>query len=333
MKALVTGGGGYLGRHIAAQLLARGDEVWVLGRRRYPAVEALGAQGVVCDLGRDDPALTEAVRGMAVVFHAAALPPNWGTRETFWATNVEGTERVIAACREAGVPRLVYTGSPSCTFDGGDADGVTEQDCPYPEVFEGPYPETKAAAEQRVLAANGAGLSTTSLRPHLIYGPEEPHMLPRIIQRNRSGRLPIIGDGSNRVGLTFIDNAAAAHIQAADALGEGSPNAGRAYFVTDPEPVRLWDWLNQLLVDLGEPRIQRSVSLATARRLGRVLELLWTWLPLPGDPPMTRFVASALATTHWYDLAAARADFGLTAAVSSEEAMVRTVDWFRENPV
>lgn len=332
MRALVTGGGGYVGRHVVKALRARGDEVIVVGRHRYPEVEALGAVGVQADLARDDLRLFEAMRGVDVVFHVAALPPVHAPRRHFWETNVGGTQRVLDACIAAGVPRLVFTGTPSATFDGRDVKGGTEASCPYPPRYETPYAETKAEAERRVLAANGDGLSTTAIRPHLVYGPEEPHMLPRVILRNRAGRLAIIGDGTNEVGLTCVENAAAAHLQAADALGPGSANAGRAYFVTDATPVRLWTWINDLLEAIGEPRISRHVSLGLARTLGAVCEALWT-LPLPGEPPMTRFVASNLATSHWYDLSAARADFGYREVVSAEEGLARTVAWFRAHPV
>lgn len=333
MRALVTGGGGYVGRHIAKALLARGDEVVVLGRSRYPEVEAWGARGVQADLGTEDPRLAPAFTGIDVVFHAAALPPYHAPEAVFRATNLEGTRRVLEACRAAGVPRLVFTGTPSATFNGTSVEGGTEADCPYPERFETPYAATKAAAERLVLAANGAQLATTTLRPHLVYGPEEPHMLPRVVQRNRAGRLRIIGDGTNRVGLTHVENAAAAHLQAADALAVGSANAGKAYFVTDREPVRLWDWLNAFLEGVGEPRIRGRVSLGTARAIGAVMETLWGVLPLPGEPPMTRFVASNLATSHWYDLSAARSDFGYREVIEGDLGLERTIAWFRAHPV
>ncbi|MCB9680753.1 MAG: NAD-dependent epimerase/dehydratase family protein [Alphaproteobacteria bacterium] len=333
MKALVTGGGGYLGKAIVRQLLDRGDAVVVVGRSAYPEVTAWGATCVPVDLSTDDPALVRACEGVDVVFHVAALPPYAAKPDVFVATNVGGTERVVAACRAAGVPRLVFTSTPSATFDGTDAEGVTEADCPYPDRYETPYAETKARAEQHVLAAHGADLLTTALRPHLIYGPEEPHMLPRLIQRNRAGRLRIIGDGTNRVGLTYIDNAAAAHLQAADALAPGSAHGGKAYFVTDPEPVVLWDWIHALFVGVGEPPLRRHVSLGAARAAGTVFEGIWSLFGLSGVPPMTRFVASQLATSHWYDLSGGRADFGLHAPVSGDDGLARTIAWFRDHPV
>lgn len=280
MIALVTGGGGYIGRHVAAQLLARGDEVIVLGRHRYPDVEALGARGVVADLGSDTADLAQHFVGVDVVLHTAAMTPVHAPRSAFTAINVDGTRRVVDACLAAGVSRLVFTSTPSVAHAEGDTEGLREEQCPYPDHYESPYADTKAEAERLVLAANGPKLATTALRPHIVYGPDEPHMLPRILARHRAGRLRIIGDGTNRVGLTYIDNAAAAHVSAADALAVGSANAGRPYFVTDAEPVVLWSWLNELFAGVGLPPLGRRISLGTARAIGAVCEAAWGVLPL-----------------------------------------------------
>ncbi|HMV67928.1 MAG TPA: NAD-dependent epimerase/dehydratase family protein, partial [Myxococcota bacterium] len=263
-----------------------------------------------------------------VALHAAALPPHHAPRRLFEATNVDGTRRVLDAWRAAGVRRLVYTSTPSVAFSGEDQDGVTEARAPYPPTYLSPYAETKARAERMALAANGPDLAVTALRPRLIYGPAEPHMIPRILDRHRAGRLRIIGDGRNRVGLTFIDNAAAAHLQAADRLTPGAPHAGRAYFITDLEPVLLWPWLNDLFAGLGLPPLERRLSLGAARALGAVAELAWAALPMRGDPPMTRFTATNLARTAWYDLSGARADFGYAPPVDGAEGLRRTIAWF-----
>lgn len=329
MRTVVTGGGGFLGAEIVAQLRARGDEVVVLGRGRYPAVEALGATCVPWDLAVERTGLADVLRGADVVIHTAAKAGVWGLLAEYRNINVDGTRRMLEASRAAGVPRFVYTSSPSCTFDGQDHEGRTEADCPYPTRFEAIYPATKAEAERLVLAANGPDLATTALRPHLIWGPGDPHLLPRLINRQRAGRLAMVGDGRNRVGLTHVANAAVAHVQAADALRPGSRNAGKAYFVTDPEPVVLWDWTNRLLTEVGAGPVTRRVPLGLARAGGAVLEGIWRLFGLSGEPPMTRFVASQLATSHWYDLRGAREDFGLTAVTDPDAAFRDTVAYFR----
>jgi nucleoside-diphosphate-sugar epimerase len=328
VKALVTGGGGFLGRAITEQLLARGDAVTILARSRYPEVEALGASSIQLDLTQPD-GLTEAIRGHDVVFHVASKTGIWGPREEFMRINVEGTDNLLEACREAGVQRLVYTSSPSATFDGTDAVNATEADCPYPDHFEADYPESKAIAEKHVLEASDEAMATTALRPHLIWGPRDPHIIPRLMLRRQQGRLARVGDGTNKVAITYIDNAAAAHLQAADVLAPGSVNAGKAYFISDEQPVVLWPWIDQLLVDVGLAPLDRSVSAGLARMIGGSLEWVWRLLRLGGEPPMTRFVAAELASSHWYDLSAAKADFGYHPVIDPAEAMSRTVEAFR----
>ncbi len=330
MHALVTGGGGFLGRAVTEQLLARGDEVTILARSCYPDVEALGARGVQADLRRLET-LSGVLEGIDVVFHVASKTGVWGPRDEFMEINVDGTRNLVEACWAQGVDRLVYTSSPSATFDGGDAEGITEADAPYPDRFDTAYPESKARAEQVIKDANGPHLTTTILRPHLIYGPREPHMLPRLIDRLQQGRLMRIGDGRNKVALTYIDNAAAAHLQAADALVKAGPNAGKAYFITDGPPVELWSWLDRFFVGIGLSPIQRSVSPGVARTVSGVLEWVWRTFSLDGEPPMTRFAAAQLSTSHYYDLSAARADFGYAPPVDGEEGLRRTIAWFREH--
>ena len=329
MKALVTGGGGFLGRVIVEQLLERGDAVTVLSRSRYPEVEALGAAGLAMDLSRDTPDLVEKLRGHDTVFHVAAKAGVWGKRSDFFDINVEGTRRILEAAKAVGVKRFVYTSSPSAVWSGTDEDGLSEADCPYPTTYLAHYPESKATAEQLVLAANGPDFSTTALRPHLIWGPRDPHLVPRLLDRGRAGKLKIVGGGRNRVGITYVDNAAHAHVLAADALKPGSANAAKAYFITDDTPVVLWDWINTLFGELGVAPVTGRVSVGLARLAGSVLEWIWRTFNRPGEPPMTRFVAGQLSTHHHYDLSAARADFGYAMKVEPEVGFARMVDWFK----
>lgn len=324
-RALVTGGGGFLGRRIVEMLLEEGHQVRFLARGRYPDVEALGAEGLQVDL-RDAEGLVAAAEGCEVVFHVASVAGYWGSRQLFEDTNVRGTENVLAACRAAGVPKLVYTSTPSVIGYGHDAEGIAS--APYPASWESLYGETKAKAEQRVLAANGPGLATVSLRPHLIIGPRDTNLLPRVIARARQGRLAIIGDGANQVDLTYVDNAAGAHLDAWAALTDSTaPCAGKAYFISNGEPVRLWAWVNEVLPRVGVPPVTRRVPLRVATALGAALEWVWRTFHLSGEPRMTRFLALAMARSHWYDMEPARRDFGYTVRVPMTEATERTVAW------
>ncbi len=323
MRALVTGGGGFLGGAIVRALLEEGDTVTSVSRGDYPHLRELGAETHQADLA-DPRSLDDVLPGHDVVFHTAALTGIWGQREDFFRTNVLGTRNVLAACRESGIGRLVYTSSPSVCFDGKDHLSATN-DLPYAARFLCAYPETKAQAEREVLQANSPTLATCALRPHLIFGPGDPHLVPRLLDRARKGRLRIVGDGANEVSLTFVDNAAAAHLDAAASLEFDAPHAGEAYFIGQEKTVSLWSWINALLADMGIAPVEKRVPLSMAYGAGLFLEWGWRLLPLSGEPPMTRFVASQLATSHSYDLTPAKRDFGYTERVDLVEATRRLV--------
>jgi len=290
-------------------------------RSRYPWLDELGVEQALGDLAQLAD-VERAVSGCDVVFHVAAKAGVWGRYSAFFDTNVTGTQNVIAACKKHGVRRLVYTSTPSVVHAGQDVEGATEA-LPYPKHFEAAYSETKATAEKAVLAANGPDLATVSLRPHLIFGPSDPHLVPRIIDAARKGKLRRIGSRPVKVDVTYIDNAAQAHLDAADRLDIGTGPAGKAYFVSNGEPVELWPFIDRILVEAGAPPVTRRVSAWKAKLAGRVLEYVYWLLPLPGEPPMTRFVASQLSTSHWYDISAARRDLGYEPSVSVEEGLKR----------
>lgn len=324
MKHLVTGGGGFLGRYIVEKLIARGDSVRVLGRGRYPELGKLGAEIAQADI-RDPRAVTEACDKVDVVFHVAALPAVWGRWHDFYAINVKGTENVLAGCRAQGVPRLVYTSTPSVVFDQSDLSNIDES-YPYPKRYNCYYPETKAMAERLVTAANGRdGLLTTSLRPHLVWGPRDNHLIPKVLQRARAGQLFIVGDGLNKVDITYVENAADAHLQAADCLKAGSPVAGQVYFISQGEPVLLWEFINRLLERLGIPKVTRAVSYNSARSVGAVLETVYGLFSLSAEPRMTRFLAAQLAKSHYFDISRAKRDFGYEPRISTREGLERLV--------
>ncbi|MCA8980076.1 MAG: NAD-dependent epimerase/dehydratase family protein [Planctomycetes bacterium] len=329
MKALVTGGGGFLGGAIVRRLVARGDQVTSLSRGRYAELDRLGVRHLQADLA-DCAAVREAVRGHDTVFHVAAKAGVWGRREDFWRANVEGTRNLLCASIDAGVARFVFTSSPSVCFDGGDHKGASN-DLPRAHRFLAPYPETKAIAEALVLDANGeGGLATCALRPHLIFGPGDPHILPRLVASARAGKLAIVGTGENEVTLTYVENAALAHLAAADALSPDAPHAGKAYFIGQANAVRLWPWINGLLERLGERPVTRKVPVRAAYTAGLLMESVWRGLRLRGEPRMTRFVALQLATSHSYTMTPAQRDFGYEPEVDMDEALERTVDWLRQ---
>lgn len=371
-STLVTGGTGFLGRRLVERLLAAGRSVAVLGRTSAPDLVARGVRFIQVSLD-DTTAVRAACAQVDTVFHVAARVGVWGRYEDFFRTNVLGTRAILAGCREHGVKHLVYTSTPSVVYNGRDLAGADESlpltaDCPSA------YPLTKAIAEREVLAANSAGLRTIALRPHLIWGVGDPHLVPRVLERARAGRLRIIGTGTNRVDMVHVENAVDAHLLAETALkkchvirdtlteaerlqdfapgsnrsrqagADGALNAGalgaagaadeavaarrpdgRAFFVTNGEPVLLWEWINALLAALGEPPVTRHLSLRTASAIGALCEVAWRALPLRGEPPMTRFVASELAKDHWFDITAARRDLGYAPRISMAQGTAELV--------
>ncbi|VTR99511.1 3-beta hydroxysteroid dehydrogenase : 3-beta-hydroxysteroid dehydrogenase/isomerase family protein OS=Geobacter bemidjiensis (strain Bem / ATCC BAA-1014 / DSM 16622) GN=Gbem_2099 PE=4 SV=1: 3Beta_HSD [Gemmata massiliana] len=321
MKAVVTGGGGFLGGAVVRLLRQRGDSVRSFTRSAYPWLDELGVEQSLGDLSNPE-AVERAVEGCDVVFHVAAKAGVWGRYSDYFDTNVTGTLNVVAACKKLGVRRLVYTSTPSVVHEGKDNEGANES-LPYSKHFYTYYSETKAKAEKAVLAANGPDLATVSLRPHLIFGPGDPHLIPRIIASARAGKLKRIGSRPVKVDVTYIDNAAQSQLDAADRLDIGSPLAGKAYFISNNEPVELWPFIDRVLAEAGAPPVTKRISAWKAKLAGRVLEWLYWGLRLPGEPPMTRFVASQMSTSHWYDISAARRDLGYEPRVSVEEGLKR----------
>lgn len=328
MKALVTGGGGFLGGVIVRMLREQGDQVVSISRGRYPELDSLGVEQVQGNLA-DQAAVIKAAHGCDIVFHVAAKAGIWGSYDSFYQANVVGTQNVLTACKELGITTLVYTSSPSVVFDGSDVEGGNES-LPYPAQFEAFYPQTKALAEQLVLAANSPQLATVSLRPHLIWGPGDNHLVPRIIAKGKTGRLRRIDTLPCLVDTVYVDNAARAHLQAAAKLAPGSPVAGKAYFISNDEPIELWEMVNKILAAGGVAPVTRSISPQAAYTIGTICEKIWGWLKLSGEPPMTRFVAKELATSHWFDISAAKRDFGYQPEVTTEEGLQRLANWLQK---
>lgn len=323
MKILVTGGGGFLGQALCRGLRARGHDVVSFNRGRYASLEAMGVQQVQGDLAARE-AVVAAARGCDAVFHNAAKAGAWGSYRSYHDANVVGTRNVIDACTTHGIARLVYTSTPSVTHrkthpvEGGTADTV-----PYGEHLKAPYAATKLIAEKLVLAANGNALATVALRPRLIWGVGDNQLLPRLVERAKAGRLRFVGDGGNRIDTTYIDNAAQAHFDAFEHLAPGAACAGRAYFISNAEPRTVREIVNGLLQAAGAPIVEKTIPIGVAYAAGAVCEGLWHVLPLKGEPPMTRFLAEQLSTTHWYDMAPARRDFGYAPRITIDEGLAR----------
>jgi len=321
MNAMVTGGGGFLGGAIVRMLVESGYKVRSFSRGEYPILRHLGVEQIRGKL-EDQEAVVKAARGCELVFHVAAKAGICGSYHDFYQTNVVGTGNVLAACQKNGISRLVYTSSPSVVFDGSDVEGGNES-LPYPAGYEAHYPQTKAMAERLLLKANSPELAVVALRPHLIWGPGDNNLVPRILAKGRTGKLRRIGNRPCVVDTVYVDNAARAHLLAADKLFPGSVVSGKSYFISNNEPLPLWEMVNRILAAADIPPVSRSISPELAYAVGCICEVLWRVLPLSGEPPMTRFVAHELTAAHWFDTSAARSDFGYDPEISISEGLLR----------
>lgn len=330
MKALVTGGGGFLGGAIIDLLLSKGAAVRCLARGEYPRLTKLGVECLRGDV-TDQAAAAQACKGCDTVFHVAAKVGMWGRYDDFYSTNVTGTANIIAAAKAAGAARFVFTSTPSVVYAGGDVEGWDET-APYPRSFDSYYAETKAKAERMALAANSPAFATVSLRPHLVWGPGHDHMISRIIAQGKAGKVKRIGGFNKLIDTTYIDDAAAAHWLAAEKLSPGAACAGKAYFISQGDPRPNWDIVNMILAAAGAGPVTRTVPYIAAYAAAAALETAWRLARAGTEPPLTRFVLQQLTTAHWFNISAARRDLGYAPSVSIEQGMKNLSEWLRRSP-
>ena len=330
-RVLITGAGGFLGFALASQLVQEGREVHGFSHRSYPQLSALGVHQHQGELA-DPTAVADAVAGCEAVFHVAARPGAWGAYRDYYQTNFVGTENVIAACRQHQVRDLIYTSTPSVIGRGEDLEGVDES-LDYPKSFRAAYPETKAMAERLVRDAHGDDLRTVSLRPHLIWGPGDTSLLPRIVDRAKAGKLRRIeakgAQAEKLIDTTYIDDAVQAHLRAAAALAANDDAVmGKVYFISSGQPIGTWTMINRMLAAAGMPPITRRMSPPLAKFIGATCEGIYGLVRAKAEPPLTRWVADELATAHWFDISAARRDLGYVPTIDMDEGMRRLAAWW-----
>ena len=328
MRILVTGGGGFLGTYIVKELLKNSSYIVTnFSRHSYAHLEDLGVPTIKGDLTKAEDVERALAQGFDAVFHVAALAGIWGRHQDFLNINYFGTKNILEAAQKFGVKRFVYTSTPSVVFGKDDLLGVDES-TPYPKEHLTPYAETKTMAEKLVLQSNnGNDFLTCAIRPHLIWGPGDPHLFPRVIQKGKEGKLRIVGDGENLVDIIYVENAALAHVKAFENLIPGSRVCGEAYFVGQERPVKLWDFINQVLGFVKVEPVMKVIDVDTAYRLGWMLEKVFKLAGIQKpEPPMTRFVALNLGKSHYFSHAKAKRDFGYEPRVTIEEGLKRTFE-------
>jgi nucleoside-diphosphate-sugar epimerase len=327
-RVLVTGGGGFLGRYIVERLLElKCGKIKSLGRSPQPELEELGVE-VFCGNIADRGIVFNACNECDIVFHTAAKAGIWGSYKDFYAVNVTGTENIIAGCIENSVSTLINTSTPSVVCASHDIINGTEE-LLYPKNFPAHYPATKAEAEQMVTEASSQELRTVSLRPHLLWGVRDPHILPKLAKRAVQKRLVQIGAGNNVVDMTHVKNAAEAHIKAAEAVTADFAISGRQYFISDDSPVNLWEWIRGFIEDLCLPGIKRGISFKKAYFIGTLMEIIYRILSIKSEPPMTRFVAVQMAYSHCFDISAAKRDLHYKPSVNNKKAYKDSIEWIK----
>jgi 2-alkyl-3-oxoalkanoate reductase len=321
VRVLVTGASGLLGRSVARFVAAAGHDVRTFQRR--PS----GVAGVEDTLGSvtDPVAVQYAVDGMDAVIHLAAKVSLAGNPADFDSVNVGGTRAVVRAAMECRTGRLVYVSSPSVAHAGASivGDGAAPAD---PVRARGDYARTKAQAEVLALAADSAALRVVAVRPHLVWGPGDTQLVARIVERARTGRLPLLGHGAALIDTTYIDNAASA---IATALERVDAVHGRAYVVTNGEPRPVAELLAGICGAAGVPAPAWRVPAGLARAAGSAIEAVWRLRPGVDEPPMTRFLAEQLSTAHWFDQRQTRSDLHWTPSVSLDEGFARLAASYR----
>ncbi len=307
-RVLVSGYGGFLGSAICRQLIHEGFQVVGLARKSYPSLASIGVQTIQGDAA-DRETVQSLVSRCDAVIHTAAIAGVGGHPSDYEHANVTTTQVLLKASIEAKVGAFVFCSSPSVVFAGRSQCNIDESE-PYPERYLADYPRTKAIAEQMVLAASNE-LPVCSLRPHLIWGKGDNHLTPRLVDRARRGRLRVVGDGRNIIDTVHVDYAADAHVKALKVLLKNPTSTnGRAFFITDGQPIGCWDWIDLILRQFGLSKPNKSISVVAAYRLGYALELIYKSLRLRGEPPMTRFVALQMGLDHYYNIDAARSLLG-----------------------
>jgi sterol-4alpha-carboxylate 3-dehydrogenase (decarboxylating) len=316
------GGSGMLGFEIVRQLVDQGKEVRILDLQPPPEPICEFVRGDI----RNPEDLCAACRAVEVVFQTAAAV--WDRRipaRTYREVNVEGNRRVIDACLELGIRRLVYTSTLDVVMDRGRPIVDGDESLPYPERLpRDPYCRSKILGERLVLSADGSRLATCALRPVGMYGPRDRYHLGNVIRMARHGRLVRLGDGSACFSHVYSENAAFAHLLAAERLSPGSPVAGQAYFIADHYPARnLFDFMEPFLDALDLPRPRRRIPSAAAMALATIAEVL------APRSSFCRFAVNQTCVNYTFVDGKAARDLGYWPIVSREEAFRRTVDWLR----
>ena len=326
MRVLVTGGSSLIGAGVAAALVARGDDVTVQQRSRSDALAQFDVRQELGDI-RNPDVVAAAADGCDAIVHLAAKVGVVGDWEDYRSVNVDGTSNVLEAAQRHSIGRVVHVSSPSVAHGGEPIIGGGADE-PVLGRRHAWYPESKAMAEIDALGAAGDELGVVAIRPHLVWGPGDPQLVGRIVERAAAGRLALVGGGRALVDTTYIDNAIDALVAALDSVAPGAQCSGRAYVVSNGEPRTIRELVEGICRAADVPFEPRSVSLRVGRSVGAAVERMWPLLRRDDEPPLTQFLAEQLGTAHWFDPRPPREDLGWTPLVSIDEGLARLAAWY-----
>jgi len=323
--AVITGAGGFVGRHLAERLVQAGVPV-IASDLRDPGIS--GARFVACDI-RDRAACDRLVQSASTVYHVASMvQTKQSGSEPIWAVNHGGTRNMLAASQAHGIQRFVYVSSASVVYQGKDIENGDES-LPYAAASQAPYADSKIAAERDVLAAHDpSGLVTCAIRPHVIYGPGDGRFLPAILRRAQSGTLRFgVGREDKLSDFTYIDNLIDSLVLANQRLLDDPTLGGRAWFVTNGEPMGFWDFVDRVLVAMNLPKIKGRIPYSIAYALAALAEHTNSLLGRDAGPEngFTRFAVRYMCTHHYFSIENARRDLGYQPAVNIDEGIRRTI--------
>lgn len=334
-RCLVTGGSGFLGKHLVQQLLDTEDCVVTVFDIRAGADER--ASTIVGDLRNRDQVLA-ACQGIDVVYHCATAAPSASNaisnEKLMYDVNIVGTENIIWACQQLSISKLVYTSSASVVFEGRDLLDVDET-APYASKPMDFYTNTKVKGEMLIRAANGIkGVSTVSLRPSGIFGEGDPLLVPITVDKAKAGKMKfMIGDGTNLMDFTYVGNVALAHIMAAKALSTKPSVAGQAYFITNDDAQPFWRFLGDFLEPLGYGRPRIKLPFYPILMLAIIFEyLIMPLCKMLGKPlPASEFTTTRIriaACNRRFNITRAKEELGYKPTFDVKTGLQRTIASF-----
>jgi len=324
---LITGATGLLGSHIAEQLHRRGEKIRVLVRPGSDTrfLDTLGVEKVFGDLN-DLPAITKAVQGVKTVYHSGAKVGDWGQWSEFQKVTIEGTQNMLDASAQAGVERFLHISSIS-VYGYVDGEGVVlDERAPLGQnVYRwGYYTKAKVTAEELVRDRHQKGkIKTTIVRPSWLYGPRDRASIGRLINAIRTRQAKIIGDGNNRLSLSYAGNVAEGAILAAT-----RPEAvGEVYNCCSDGVITLSGYMNMIAQAIGAPPVEKKVPYAVAKTAGFLMEVFGRMLGRKDPPMISRYAAWLMGRKILYSNEKIR-NLGWKPTVNYEEGIPMTVNWY-----